>query len=468
MRFEYSGNVVELDVQLGSNDISSAMQLLHHLMHLLNIDAKFMITSFTQGTYEPPIPSILISLLPSNSAYPFQCNVHTIESIQSSILKQSLPPPISLSAMNGQSLIHSFSSHGYARLRLDPDDDLSRKTLEIIRAVKEQTPAFFNINREEKLRTRTLCTMGGGRWGEGGEASKRRPFVGYSPDQGGREFIQVRRYDGIFPWPHGRGKDSIGEETELHLYARFFDSMDVIARQALRAISSELKLGEIEELLDPKDDLPWIEGEWEQPLGTRILRSVRIFARNNYGWKWLNNLLPTPPLLKRSGASVHRIYKYYKDKDLPPSAPSTSLHSDMGLITIAPKSDLRGLMVFNSNEGIMLDVEADQSGDLHELICFPGEALGLITGGRVKAPVHYVEEGGLMGRPRFSFPFFLRPRPEADLSPFIDPSILHPLAPLQDQGLPLTYGMFIERVMWKDRAWSPKPGSSNSPLGSDY
>ena len=183
----------------------------------------------------------------------------------------------------------------------------------------------------------------------------------------------------------------------------------------------------------------------------------------------MEKILPPPPPLKRSGASVLRIYKYYKDKSHPPSLPATGCHSDLGLITVALRSAVPGLMIFHETQG-MMDVERVQSGEEEgpdELIVFAGEALGLITGGRIRAPVHYVDES-FIGQPRFSFPFFLRPRPEADISQLIDPSVQN----LGQHEGPFTFGMFIERIMWRDRAWSiAKPGSSNSPLanfGTDY
>ena len=43
---------------------------------------------------------------------------------------------------------------------------------------------------------------------------------------------------------------------------------------------------------------------------------------------------------------------------------------------------------------------------------FAGEALALVSRGRVRAPLHYVDDR-VMGQPRVSLPFFLRPRPNA-------------------------------------------------------
>ena len=128
-------------------------------------------------------------------------------------------------------------------------------------------------------------------------------------------------------------------------------------------------------------------------------------------------------------------------------------------------------MIFNESQGIMMDVERAQGGQEveDELIIFAGEALGLISGGRVRASVHYVDES-FSGQARHSFPFFLRPRPEADLSPWISSSSsIQPL--IGEQDGPFTYAMFIERVMWRDRAWSQIsfPGAASSlSCGSDY
>lgn len=45
-----------------------------------------------------------------------------------------------------------------------------------------------------------------------------------------------------------------------------------------------------------------------------------------------------------------------------------------------------------------------------------GEALGVASRGTLRPPVHYVDER-FVGQPRVSFPFFLRPRPDAVITP---------------------------------------------------
>ena len=469
LSFRYNGNAIEVPLPM---PWSQPMAAMHFIMEKLAIDhSQFTIISFNRDeyAYEPHIPIFLVLMLPASHS-PYQCNVLPLGSPQA--LNMSIPSAISVMqdvSIDGRRLMESLSSHGYARLRLT-----DKSMIQVMRVAKSATPPIFECTREEKLGRKRVAMTGGGLWGEGDSESKRRPFVGYSLDFNGREFFPVRRYDGLFPWPR----------SQPDVFAQLFDAMDSISRAVLKLICVELGMDDrkVMELLDPAEDLPWVHGEWTEPsFRFKAIRNARMIARA-MGWHWLERLLPPPPRFRRSGASVLRVYKYFKDKNQPPSPPATGFHCDMGLVTVALRSDVPGLMIFNSSQGFLMDVERPQAGqgeegegEGEEIIIFAGEALGLITGGRVKAPCHFVEES-FVCQPRFSFPFFLRPRPEADLSPLIDPRLLARLhedrLKSQKEGstsfTPLTYGAFIERIMWKDRPWSPKPGSSNSPLGSDY
>ena len=122
------------------------------------------------------------------------------------------------------------------------------------------------------------------------------------------------------------------------------------------------------------------------------------------------------------GSDVFRVYQYFRARGT--AAPkiakaATGTHVDMGLLTCSPEANVPGLTVLHPDASRWVDVE---SGDTHTtpyppptssiyLHVFSGECLSLLTGGRVRAAVHYVEER--VGVPRISMPFFLRPNPHS-------------------------------------------------------
>ena len=101
----------------------------------------------------------------------------------------------------------------------------------------------------------------------------------------------------------------------------------------------------------------------------------------------------------------------------------------MGLLTVAPQSNLPGLMLLPPSGIGMIDVEREEGQDKSshkynvdpfvpsEVIIFAGETLGYLTRGKLRAPVHYVDER-YMGQARISMPFFLRARPDAFIDGF--------------------------------------------------
>lgn len=193
-----------------------------------------------------------------------------------------------------------------------------------------------------------------------------------------------------------------------------------------------------------------------------------------------------PPGAAHVGPDVFRVYSYWR----PPHAPlpgfrdaATGLHADMGLLTVAPRASLPGLVLLQPRSGAWGDVEAPLArGDF---TAFLGEALprvlaplmaiarahaahvdsdvdaaaarpaeGAAAAGTVagpgaessavkppppvacsacaaaygpaaapfelpRAPLHWVDERR-MGWPRVSMPFFLRARPAARIPAFPD------------------------------------------------
>ena len=117
------------------------------------------------------------------------------------------------------------------------------------------------------------------------------------------------------------------------------------------------------------------------------------------------------------GSDVFRIYQYYRPADAaPPSIAraATGVHVDMGWLTVSPEANVPGLTVLHPDTSHWVDVETarpdtdpphSSSGPVY-LHVFTGELLSLLTRGRVRPAVHYVEER--VGLRRISMPFFLR------------------------------------------------------------
>lgn len=123
------------------------------------------------------------------------------------------------------------------------------------------------------------------------------------------------------------------------------------------------------------------------------------------------------PSERRLGPSVQR-FLVYRDRpnDAPPGSAASSLHADMGLITLAPPSTIAALELLDPVDGQLHDPEAEL-GDETEWLLFAGETLAFLTGGQLHAPLHrvpWVERGS---RPaRCATPFFLRAAPWAVLT----------------------------------------------------
>ena len=148
------------------------------------------------------------------------------------------------------------------------------------------------------------------------------------------------------------------------------------------------------------------------------------------------------------GAEVMRVYRYLRRPGGP--APgiahaATGLHVDMGLLTLSPAATLPGLALLHPSGGRWVDAEAGARAGHY--FAFAGECLPRLVAlskrptapagaagpasvspcehcllaatapvppPQLRAPLHFVDER-YCGTPRFSFPFFLRARPDARL-----------------------------------------------------
>jgi hypothetical protein len=213
---------------------------------------------------------------------------------------------------------------------------------------------------------------------------------------------------------------------------------------------------------------------------------------------------PSTDPSERVGSEVMRVYRYLRAPGGPPpgiAGAATALHCDMGLLTVSPASTLPELALLHPSGSRWLDVEVGaQAGHYYAFVgeCLPrlvalarksaaegglaeGSALraaplhpgccaacdreaeaaacaaasaaapeardasgggGGIQRGRraLRAPLHFVDERHV-GFPRFSFPFFLRARPTAELRPgltfgeFVHDTVLEVRAPTRPPSI---------------------------------
>lgn len=104
---------------------------------------------------------------------------------------------------------------------------------------------------------------------------------------------------------------------------------------------------------------------------------------------------------KRFSASMLRVHRYTHDADYPP-------HCDLGLLTIAPRASVAGLLVQLPSTGEWIAVEEQMGPD--EAIIFGGSTLSELCG--IAALPHKVM---CKGQLRFSAPYFLRASPGVTL-----------------------------------------------------
>jgi hypothetical protein len=228
-------------------------------------------------------------------------------------------------------------------------------------------------------------------------------YVGYGTDAG-RVWLNCRAGmadDQRLPWPaHAR--------DERDALAQAFSACEALARTALVALLAHVPVHASvtpdQLLADQPSQLAPVRESAGAPAaeldgGTRSTvadASERLF-----------------------GSSVQRFLVY---ADRPPGAhplgSASSVHADMGLLTLAPPSTISALELLEPASGEVARPESELvDGDW---LLFAGETLSFLTGGALQAPLHrvpWVERGAQP--PRCAAPFFLRAAPWALLR---DPS----------------------------------------------
>ena len=146
---------------------------------------------------------------------------------------------------------------------------------------------------------------------------------------------------------------------------------------------------------------------------------------------------------KTMGANVMRVYQYLRDKTekLPGiSNASTKIHSDMGFVTVSPRSNIPGLCILDPTSSRFENVEINQlkEGEKYLLNVFVGESFARLSDGALRATVHFVDEIQT-GKSRYSMPFFMRGNPSSLFNNVFDCS--------------LTISDFIEKEVLTQRPW---------------
>lgn len=116
----------------------------------------------------------------------------------------------------------------------------------------------------------------------------------------------------------------------------------------------------------------------------------------------------------RDGNSVLRVIHYPElAHEVPVGAVRAAAHEDINLLTVLPVSTRPGLeLMTRRGEWLAVDVPPNV------MVCDTGDMMAKLTGGRLPATTHRVVNppGGRDGG-RLSMPFFLHPRPDAELVP---------------------------------------------------
>ncbi|KAL1508601.1 hypothetical protein AB1Y20_004698 [Prymnesium parvum] len=132
-------------------------------------------------------------------------------------------------------------------------------------------------------------------------------------------------------------------------------------------------------------------------------------------------------------ASMLRVHQYTADATYPP-------HCDLGLLTLAPRGSVPGLLVQPLPQGPWLPVEEWMAAD--EALLFAGSTLAEVCG--IPALPHRVAR---QGQTRLSAPFFLRASPHVKLPRPTDPS-----PSPHDPPPPLSAADFVARKIDERRA----------------
>mmetsp|Transcript_52059 Transcript_52059/g.161894 ORF Transcript_52059/g.161894 Transcript_52059/m.161894 type:complete len:499 (-) Transcript_52059:90-1586(-) len=344
-----------------------------------------------------------------------------------------------------EKLCSALSDKGFAYIAVQAGQS------EIVRNAVKAAKDFFADPLESKVRNKV--------------SFPRSKFVGYSK-QGKREFFQVRKVGSHyrFPWP----EDEQGTSDFASAIRVLYEELSQCSRYLLENLCPLLQLdaNEIRQMLDSQDD-----GHLENE---RNDKSDDVAASDFF-----------------VGSDVLRLYQYHRPLgEAPPGIANaaTGIHADMGLLTVAPCANLPGLVMLSPDACRWLDVEASlyavmdddklesltmeehpreelslphcdlhvessgAPGDLKELehkffVVFAGETLGNLSRGKIRAPLHYVDEY-VIGRPRISMPFFTRARPDSKIR-----RIQH-----SSHCNEVSVASFMEDVVLTSRPWiKPRP-----------
>lgn len=342
----------------------------------------------------PPLPAIspmmqrrqttLIprSPLPVVSPPPWKSRAISLQELRKAACRTQLGSDVShkLSAELIDALIHD----GILRL------STSEAELALVQDAHKSAASFFDLSMQQKNRLSIGLSNGG--------------HAGFRAE-GAREFFAIRRVPPASdPW-HVSGPELLQEILST------WGSLFVLQRQAAKDVAVLVAQGagiEASVLTAVLDDGP-------DPLCDRA------------SFPGIEDA--SPPAILRSvddvGADVMRIYRIQRPRNAARpgfATGATSAHTDVGLVTVSPSSNLPGLVALHPTGLHWSNVEAEGQGPGSCLVAFLGETMARLLSSPaskvqgLRAPVHLVDER-FVGLPRFSTPFFLRARPDAMISP---------------------------------------------------
>ena len=259
-------------------------------------------------------------------------------------------------ALGAEALCRALCSDGIVLLQLPRSVGLDQR----LHRCRQAMQAFFELPREQK----SGCAAAEGPGCQ----------VGYMINGEDEIFESKIFHDPRWPWPSGTVQSAVlGLREVLH----------TVGLSCLRALANPLGMDpdRLAAYLDQSDDTGTLIGS----------------------------------LAHCSNTSM-RVYRYAA------GGLGNNIHIDNGFLTVAPAGSSIGLRArrFGGGGGRgrgaseALRPEAHIGSD--QLLLFAGDALSFLSGGRMPALVHWVDAPS-GDEPRFSFPFFLRPRQDAHLNP---------------------------------------------------
>ena len=273
-------------------------------------------------------------------------------------------------------------------------------------------------------------------------------FIGFRANEH-RQFLQLRQSNQPFFLPKcspAQPQDGVMEDEEkASRYAAWIKDFEQsylllsdLSRLIVRVIVSDPALGLDRVAVEGMMDQP-AKTLWTDPSSTTLTpltRTVQVGgAQQETPLHYLSSTVNSS--LLDFGADVLRIYQYYRPTGTPiprPHESATTVHADIGVMTVCPLGSAPGLATLSSDGLAWHDAEGrdwqlrqqfpDPDDERRPVYVygFTGEILSqmlLGTGQTVRrAPpvLHFVYEGeDAADRPRISMPFFLRAKPDANI-----------------------------------------------------